>query len=97
MKFGGDLVPARQVEVFSAGCPICEETCRLIQRLCDGLCDVTILSVGDARVAERARVLGLRSFPAVVVDGELVPFDVFAALSRAFAESELLRQLLRAG
>jgi hypothetical protein len=55
------------------------------------------MNVGDASVADRARALGLRSFPAVVVDGELVPFDVFAALSRAFAESEWLRQLLRAG
>jgi hypothetical protein len=59
--------------------------------LCNGFCEVTILSVGDPSVAERARALGLRSFPAVVVDGELVPFDVFAALSRAFAESEWVR------
>lgn len=88
-------MPRRQVEVFSAGCPICEETSRLIQRLCNGLCEITILSVGEERVAERARCLGLRSFPAVVVDGELVPFDLSAALLRAFAESQWVRQELR--
>jgi len=80
----------RQVEVFSTGCPICEETIRLIHRLCGGFCEITVLSVRDETIANRARGLGLRSFPAVMVDGELVPFDFFAALLRAFAESHII-------
>jgi len=87
-------VPRRQVEVFSTGCPVCEETIRLIQRLCSNFCEIAVLSVKDETIANRARGLGLRSFPAVVVDGELVPFDLFAALSRALAESEWVLQLL---
>ena len=87
-------LPRHQVEVFSTGCPICEETIRLIHRLCGDSCEITVLSVRDETIANRARGLGLRSFPAVVVDGELVPFDLFAALSRALAESEWVLQLL---
>jgi len=87
-------VPRRQVEVFSTGCPICEETIRLICRLCGDFYEITVLSVRDEIIANRARGLGLRSFPAVVVDGELVPFDFFAALSRTLAESEWVRQLV---
>ena len=80
-------MPRRLVEVFSTGCPICEETIRLIDRLCSDFCEIAILSVRDETIANRARGLGLRSFPAVMVDGELVPFDFFAALSRAFTGS----------
>lgn len=83
-------MPRPLVEVFSTGCPICEETIRLICRLCNDFCEITVLSVRDETVANRARGLGLRSFPAVMVDGELVPFDFFAALSRAFAESHIM-------
>jgi len=46
----------------------------------------------DDAVGTRARALGLRSFPAVVVDGELVVFDLFAVLTRALDDSEWIRE-----
>lgn len=61
----------RQVEVFSAGCPVCEETIRLIERIACPSCEVSVLDMDDAGVAGRAREMGIRSLPAVVVDGEL--------------------------
>jgi glutaredoxin 3 len=87
-------VPRRQVEIFSAGCPLCVQTIHLIQRVAGDLCDITVLRVRDDVVALRAKALRLRSFPAVIVDGELVPFDFFTALSQAFAESEWIQQLM---
>ena len=75
-------MPRRQVEVFSAGCPISEETVQLIQYLCGDFSEITVLELRDRGVAERARELGLRSFPAVVVDGEVVPFDLFSFVAR---------------
>jgi len=84
----GSSVSRRKVEIFSAGCPLCGQTIHLVQQVGSDFCDITVLSVRDESVAMRARALGLHSFPAVVVDGELVPFDLFAALSEAFAESE---------
>lgn len=61
----------RKVEVFSAGCGICEETVSLVKRIACDSCDVSALDMRDDHVAALARRLGIRAVPAVVVDGEL--------------------------
>jgi glutaredoxin len=61
----------RKIEVFSAGCPICEGTIEEIKKVSCPSCEVTILDMKDPIVAERAKNMGIRSVPAVVVDGEL--------------------------
>ena len=61
----------RKVEVFSAGCGVCEETVSLVRRIACDSCDVSVLDMRDDQVAERARHLGIRAVPAVVVDGQL--------------------------
>ena len=59
----------RKVEVFSAGCPVCEETIALVNRVACPSCEVTVLDMHEADVAARAKGLGIRSVPAVVIDG----------------------------
>jgi glutaredoxin len=61
----------RQIEVFSAGCPVCEDTIALVQRLACSSCEVTVLDVNKPDVAARAKQLGIRSVPAVTVNGRL--------------------------
>ena len=61
----------RKIEVFSAGCPACEETIRMVNQVACPSCEITVLDMKDGRVAARARELGIRSVPAVVVDGKL--------------------------
>lgn len=61
----------RKVEVFSAGCPACEDTIQLVRDLACESCEVTVLDMHDAAVAARARKLGVRSVPAVAIDGQL--------------------------
>jgi len=61
----------RKFEIFSAGCPICLEAIRAIQNNACPSCDITILDMNDPLVAERAKGLGVRSVPAVVIDGQL--------------------------
>jgi glutaredoxin 3 len=61
----------RTIEVFSAGCPACRETIDLVNRVACPSCEVSILDMNDAAVASRAKDLGIRSVPAVVIDGEL--------------------------
>lgn len=61
----------RQVEIFSAGCGCCEETIRLVKSIACPSCDITVLDMSQPDIAERAKNLGVRSVPAVVVNGEL--------------------------
>lgn len=61
----------RKIEVFSAGCPVCEETITLVREIACPSCEVIVLDMSDWTVAARARKLGVRSVPAVAIDGKL--------------------------
>ena len=61
----------RKVEVFSAGCPVCQTAIDLVNRLACPSCEVSVLDMNDIHVAKRARELGVRSVPAVAIDGQL--------------------------
>lgn len=61
----------RKVEVFSAGCPVCQETVDLVTRLACTSCEVTVLDMKKSDVAQRAKQLGVRSVPAVAINGQL--------------------------
>ena len=65
------MAAKRKIEVFSAGCAACQETIEVIRRAACPSCDVTIHDMRDAEVAKRAKGLGIRSIPAVVIDGKL--------------------------
>jgi len=61
----------RRIEIFSAGCLACEETIELVDRVACPSCEVSILDMKEAGIASRAKELGIRSVPAVIIDGEL--------------------------
>ncbi len=61
----------RRIEMFSAGCAVCDETASLVQSIACPSCDVEILDMQEPAVAAKAKQYGIRSVPAVVVDGEL--------------------------
>lgn len=61
----------RTVEVFSAGCPACEETIRLVNEIACSSCEVSILDMKEPAIAKRAKDLGITRIPAVVVNGKL--------------------------
>lgn len=65
------MTAKRQIEIFSAGCPACEETITLVKRLACPSCEIRVLDMQDSLVASRAKSLGIRSVPAVVIDGRL--------------------------
>ena len=65
------MAQKRRVEIFSAGCPVCDETVRRIEALACPSCDVMVLDMSDAATARRARTLGVRSLPAIAIDGKL--------------------------
>ncbi len=61
-----------KIEVFSAGCPVCDRAISTVEDLADGNYDVEVLDMNDPQVARRADDLGIISVPAVVMDGELL-------------------------
>ena len=60
----------RKVEVFSAGCALCHEVIDAVRREA-GSSEVIVFDMLDARVLARAEKFGIRSVPAVVIDGKL--------------------------
>ena len=62
----------RIIEVFSAGCPVCDETVRLVQGIVCPSCDLRVLDLRSDEAAQaKARQYGIQRVPAVVVDGKL--------------------------
>jgi glutaredoxin 3 len=65
------MVAKRKIEVFSAGCAACHEAIAVIRRAACPSCEVIVHDMRDDEVAKRAKGLGIRSVPAVVIDGKL--------------------------
>jgi glutaredoxin 3 len=65
------MADKRKIEVFSAGCPACEDTIRLVNEIACDSCEIIVLDMHDSKVAARARKLGVRSVPAVAINGTL--------------------------
>lgn len=65
------MATTRKIEVFSAGCSVCEDTIALINRIACPSCEVEILDMHQPDVAAKAKRYGIRSVPAVVVNGRL--------------------------
>jgi glutaredoxin 3 len=61
----------RKVEVFSAGCPVCDEAVDMVKKMSCPSCEVIVLDMKDPEVAARAKELGVKALPAVAVNGEL--------------------------
>ncbi len=65
------MTTSRKIEVFTAGCPACDETVAQVQQAACPSCDVAVLDMHEQDVASRAKALGIVSVPAVVIDGKL--------------------------
>ena len=65
------MTAKRKIEIFSAGCPVCKDTIEKVTALACHSCEVEVLDLQEHKVAERAINLGIRSVPAVLIDGVL--------------------------
>ena len=61
----------RTIEIFSAGCPICREAIEQVKSISCSTCEIRILDTNEPAVATRAREMGVKSVPAVAVNGKL--------------------------
>ena len=66
---------SNKVEIFSAGCPACENTINLVNEIACDNCEITVLDMNDSSVSsrakERAKEFGIARVPAVVVNDKL--------------------------
>lgn len=62
----------RHVEVFTAGCPVCEPTVKLVEELACSNCEVTVYDLNFLGAIAAIEQYGIKSVPAVVVDGRLI-------------------------
>jgi glutaredoxin len=66
----------RRVEVFTAGCPVCEETVRLVKATACPSCEVAVYDLREGcatnECREKATRYGVSAVPAVAVNGVLL-------------------------
>ena len=60
-----------RIEIFSAGCQTCKTSVETVRRLAADTHEVEVLDMHKADVAKRAEKYGIKSVPAVVIDGKL--------------------------
>jgi len=65
------MAAKRKIEVYSDVCSTCHEASEVIRRAACPSCEVIVHDMRDGEVAKRAKGVGIRSVPAVVIDGKL--------------------------
>ena len=62
----------RTIEVFTAGCPCCEDAVKLVKSIACPSCEVRVLDMRTDKGAQaKAKQYGVKRVPAVAVDGKL--------------------------
>ena len=61
----------KKIEAFSAGCSTCKETIELVKKLAGSSHEVEVHDMNKSEIASKAKNYGIRSVPAVVIDGKL--------------------------
>lgn len=61
----------RKIEIFSAGCPVCDEAVQTVKRIACPSCETEVLDMRQPEVAAKAEQLGISRVPAIVIDGQL--------------------------
>lgn len=66
----------RRIEVFTSGCPVCEETVKQVQEATCSSCEVIVYDLSKGyetnECRDKAKEYGIKSVPAVAIDGKLV-------------------------
>lgn len=70
------VTTTRKVEVFTAGCPICADTVKLVKTLACPSCELQIFDLREGcatnECREKAKQYGITAVPAIAVNGVLL-------------------------
>jgi len=73
MSEAASAIARRRVEIFSAGCKTCRRTIEQLRQEIDPRHEIVVHDMSkDTGAAEKAEAFGIRTVPAVVVDGSLL-------------------------
>ena len=61
----------RKIEIFSAGCPACDEAIQTVKRIACPSCEIQALDMTEPDGAARAKQLGISRVPTILIDGKL--------------------------
>ena len=61
----------RTIEIFSAGCGVCDDAVAQVKAASCPSCDVVVRDMNDPAVLADAKRHGIEHVPAVVIDGKL--------------------------
>jgi len=66
----------REIEIFTAGCPVCEPVVQLVKETAGSDCDITIHNLSEQCESKicvtRMEAYGVKRLPAVAIDGKLL-------------------------
>lgn len=79
-----------KIEIFIAGCATCKDTVEIVKKLAGAESEVQVHDMHQAEIARRAKQHGIRSVPAVLVDGKLA-----GCCSGRGPDEQVLREVLR--
>ncbi len=65
------MAEKRQIEIYSAGGAVCEDAVNLVKKMACPSCQVTVKDMSDDAVATEAKKRGIKSVPAIFIDGRL--------------------------
>ncbi|MDQ6664860.1 MAG: thioredoxin family protein [Acidobacteriota bacterium] len=79
-----------KIEIFSAGCKTCKDTIATLKKFAGSEHEVIVHDMQQDEIANRAVRHGIRSVPAVVIDGKLA-----GCCAGRGVEEKVLREALR--
>lgn len=79
-----------RIEIFSAGCKTCKDTIATVKKLAGAEHEVIVHEMHHEEIASRAAQHGVKSVPAVVIDGKLA-----GCCAGRGVEETVLREALR--
>ncbi len=80
----------RQVEIFTAGCPVCDPVVQLVKDTSCENCEITVYNLREQskekNVTDKIKHYGINQVPSVVVDGRLLE-----CCDRAITREDLIK------
>ena len=75
----------RKIELFTAGCAVCEPVVEMVKAMAFSLCEVVIYNLSEPcetkECLEKVKTYGIKALPAIAVDGKLLSCCQYKGIS----------------